>query len=235
MVVKKILLMRNSSNHIKFIPMNSRNEHTFFDVVVPYVLSQQDIQENLRFSTCPSWPLAATRVQPGSGHQGSVSPVFPFQWLTNEEWAKFVGLPSEKNILHRWFIYSWIENSLCGTLTSYCCCAADGRYPNYYHSRAPYYHDLFFTWWKVFFSVMFKHLLPYLTVTPMRDLEKPLQQFHRDWQGRLGGRPFRRSRLNLRKAIRVLWHRCRPSRQFEIMSTKQIFSLCKFITNLLRT
>ena len=91
-------------------------------------------------------------------------------------------------------------------LTSCSSCAADGRYPSYYHSRTLYYSDLFFAWWNDCFPATFKHLLPCLTVTSTRDLENLLQQFHSTfipYQGRAGGRRLRYSRLDCHKAARI--------------------------------
>ena len=66
MVKKENALMRNSSNHIKFIQMISRNDHTFFNIVVPYVLPQQVNQEKSKIlylsSVTSGSNLGATRV-----------------------------------------------------------------------------------------------------------------------------------------------------------------------------
>ena len=120
--------------------------------------------------------------------------ISPTNRLQNEEWAKLVCLPPEKSILHRWIIYSWIENlsSWTDKLLLLCCRWA---IPNYYHSRTQYYNDLFLTWWNNCFPETFKHLLPCLTVTSTQDCQGS--------QGTQGGWHLSSSQLDQRKVALV--------------------------------
>ena len=82
--------MRNSSNHIKFFKLCSRNWCNFLNIVVPRVIPRRR-PWNPRLSTRPPWPLAAIvrKFNPGmvplsfaEKDQGWVSPVSLYQWLT---------------------------------------------------------------------------------------------------------------------------------------------------------
>ena len=77
-----------------------------------------------------------------------------------------------------------------------CCCAADGKYLNYYHSRTPFYDDLFFTWWNDCFCSSTCALLDCYDHTTAATLGEAVKAVS------LPG-PFSRSRLDGNKAARV--------------------------------
>ena len=76
--------MRNSPNDIKFIKLCSTYGCTFFNIVVPYVLSK-DFQEIQNSAPVLSDLLLQS----------------PSIGSSNEEWAKLLGLPPAMNTLHR--------------------------------------------------------------------------------------------------------------------------------------
>ena len=112
--------MGNSPNHIKFIKLHSRNRRTFFNIVATIcVVSRRHtgIQDSPP-ALGDIWLQSlknSTRVWLLSHRLKKTKDAFRLFPRTNEECAKLVGLPPGKSILHRWFIYAWIENLSCGT------------------------------------------------------------------------------------------------------------------------
>ena len=94
----------------------------------------------------------------------------PINGSQNEEWAKLVCLPPTTSILYGYFIYSWIEYLSCGTGKSLLLCCR-WAIPEILQQQ---YNDFFFMCRNDCFSEAFKHLLPFLSVTFTRDLEKLL-------------------------------------------------------------
>ena len=169
--------MRNFSNHIKFIKLHPSNECTFFNIVVPYVDPKKSSRKSDR--SFVTFCCNRSRIQPVPGSS-------LICWKKPRVCFTSFPLPMARQIRNgpsslvfhqqRAFCTGVLYTHGLKTghveLTSCCCCAANGRYSNYYHSRTPYYNDSFFTWWNDCFSETFKHLLPCLTVTFTRDLEK---------------------------------------------------------------
>ena len=86
--------------------LRSRNGRTFLNIVVTYVLSQEDIQEKFKILHRPRSHLAAIAQEfnPGLAPLSlakRTKDAFRSFPPTNEECAKLVGLPPGKSILHR--------------------------------------------------------------------------------------------------------------------------------------
>ena len=120
------LSMRNSWNHIKSIKLCSKNRCTFSNIVVPYVLSQEDIQE---IQECPPLDAIVREFNPNlvplsfaGKDQGCVSPVFPYQWLAKWGMGQTHRSSTSKEHPVRVFIYSWIEHLSRGTDKSLVLC-----------------------------------------------------------------------------------------------------------------